>query len=256
MSRVLPILIELLLLAALSWFCIRVESADIEADLAHRSQAVLGYAGLEQVKVETDGQTIILRGNVESEPQRALAVDSVATLWGVTAVSDQLVVRPPETPDQMPGEKAEMADPPPAPPLPTKDRATDASDACSAELEKFTDGPKIGFTLGSDELSPASRPLLKRLAALLERCGDSRLDIIGHTDSIGDAADNLALSKARAEAVAQALASLGIDPARLHARGKGEREPIADNTTEAGREQNRRIEFRLRHDSTADNLSR
>ena len=67
--------------------------------------------------------------------------------------------------------------------------------------------------------------------------------IIGHTDNDGDDAKNLLLSKKRAAAVKVNLVSMGIAASRLTTDGKGESAPIADNTSAAGKAQNRRVEF-------------
>jgi OOP family OmpA-OmpF porin len=72
------------------------------------------------------------------------------------------------------------------------------------------------------------------------------LEISGHTSSEGDAAVNQRLSQERADAVKQWLVDNGVPPERLTTRGAGPDEPIADNKTAAGREKNRRIEFKVR----------
>ncbi len=243
MSKLLLIFIELLLLATLSWYCISVESADVETDLAHRSNAVLGYAGLDRVKAEADGQEIILTGSVESPQQRSLAIDSVASVWGVTRVHDRLGIEPAESspPDlakAQPQQKTAASA--------TEPGQNSAGEQCGDTLQRLAGAKKLRFALGSDELTPDSLPLLDEIAALLKRCDGFDLEITGHTDSVGKADDNLALSEARARSVARRLEKLGIPPDRLHASGKGESEPIADNATAEGRERNRRIDFQLR----------
>jgi outer membrane protein OmpA-like peptidoglycan-associated protein len=65
--------------------------------------------------------------------------------------------------------------------------------------------------------------------------------IEGHTDSLGTDAYNLGLSERRAKSVYDYLVSRGVSPGRLQSLGKGESQPIADNSTEAGRQQNRRV---------------
>ena len=68
---------------------------------------------------------------------------------------------------------------------------------------------------------------------------------IGHTDSVGSAAYNQKLSLKRAEAVKAYIISKGIEPNRVYTEGKGEKQPIADNKTKAGRSKNRRVEIEV-----------
>ncbi len=72
-----------------------------------------------------------------------------------------------------------------------------------------------------------------------------KIQINGHTDNVGKPADNLSLSDNRAKAVVQYLTSKGIEPARLSSQGFGATQPVADNTTEEGRAQNRRTELKV-----------
>ena len=72
---------------------------------------------------------------------------------------------------------------------------------------------------------------------------DLRLDVEGHTDSVGDDAYNQRLSERRAEAVAQRLAAQGVPAANITSKGFGETSPVASNDTAAGRQQNRRVEL-------------
>ena len=103
---------------------------------------------------------------------------------------------------------------------------------------------QVRFLPGTAGLDPASLPLIGELATVLRATPAVRkIRIEAHTDSDGEEADNLRLSAARAEAVAEALADLGVDPGRLDARGFGEMYPLDTNQTEAGRARNRRVEF-------------
>mgnify|MGYP006268057041 CR=1 FL=1 len=103
----------------------------------------------------------------------------------------------------------------------------------------------VFFDSGSAALRPESIPELDRLKAFMEDNPERGIIINGHTDNVGEAADNLALSEARAKAVRDYLASYGINPIRLGYKGYGESRPIAPNDTPAGRALNRRTEFEV-----------
>jgi outer membrane protein OmpA-like peptidoglycan-associated protein len=101
----------------------------------------------------------------------------------------------------------------------------------------------IFFDTGKAALRPESAPTLKAIAAALSQHPDLRIRIEGHTDNIGDAAANLALSEARARAVKEALVrahSVAAD--RIETAGLGDTNPAADNATAEGRSSNRRVE--------------
>jgi OOP family OmpA-OmpF porin len=100
------------------------------------------------------------------------------------------------------------------------------------------------FDTDSDRLQPDSAPVIKSIAAGLQKNPNLKLCIEGHTDSTGNAARNLDLSKRRAEAVRTVLvAQFGVDAARLTTDGLGASKPIDSNDTPQGRAQNRRVEF-------------
>ena len=101
------------------------------------------------------------------------------------------------------------------------------------------------FGTGSSELLPASNSEILILTGLLLDNPDIRIEIIGHTDNVGDVDTNLRLSQDRAIAVKNALIEKGINPQRIEATGKGENLPVASNDTPEGRAQNRRTEFRI-----------
>ncbi len=102
---------------------------------------------------------------------------------------------------------------------------------------------KILFQSGSDVLTGASLESIEKIAALFEQYPDIDIEINGHTDSSGNSRTNLRLSQLRANAVRDYLVQQGITPERLTAYGFGDGVPIADNSTSAGRQLNRRIEF-------------
>lgn len=118
-------------------------------------------------------------------------------------------------------------------------------DDAPAELKRFSGVIRgIQFAYDSAEIQAASKPLLDDAAKVLKQYTELNLEIAGHTDSQGDRDHNLDLSRRRAESVKAYLVSKGVDAARLKTRGAGANEPIADNKTDAGRQQNRRIEFK------------
>ena len=102
----------------------------------------------------------------------------------------------------------------------------------------------ILFDVNSDKIKPESYGVMKDIANVLTENSSVKVKIIGHTDSDGSDADNLALSKKRAESVKASLAKdFGIDAARLETDGKGESQPVDKNTTAEGKANNRRVEF-------------
>lgn len=102
----------------------------------------------------------------------------------------------------------------------------------------------ITFDINSDRIKPESFAVLKDIASTLTENPSVNVRIIGHTDSDGDDASNLALSKKRAASVKAALAGeFGIAPVRLETDGKGETQPAAPNNTPEGKANNRRVEF-------------
>jgi len=103
----------------------------------------------------------------------------------------------------------------------------------------------VNFETGKADLKPESFPVLDELVTYLTRKEDERIEIGGHTDNVGKPAANLALSMARAKSVMNYVISKGIDPNRLTAKGYGMTQPIAENTTAAGRAQNRRTEVTI-----------
>jgi outer membrane protein OmpA-like peptidoglycan-associated protein len=103
----------------------------------------------------------------------------------------------------------------------------------------------IYFQQGKSVVRPASKPTLQRAVKVLQDHQSVSFEISGHTSSEGDPDFNNKLSQDRADAVKQWIVDQGIDPKRLRTRGAGSTEPIADNKSAAGREKNRRIEFKV-----------
>ena len=102
----------------------------------------------------------------------------------------------------------------------------------------------ILFDVASDKIKPQSAGVLKEIASVLKENTSVKVRIVGHTDSDGDDARNIDLSKRRAAAVKAALEKEhGIDAARMQTDGLGETKPVGTNTTKEGKSQNRRVEF-------------
>ena len=104
----------------------------------------------------------------------------------------------------------------------------------------------ISFDINSAAIKPNMRSVLDPFANSLRDDPNARLTIIGHTDSTGSDAINNPLSIDRAQSVRDYLAARGVSPSRVEVAGRGSREPVADNSSEAGRARNRRVEIYLR----------
>jgi outer membrane protein OmpA-like peptidoglycan-associated protein len=120
-----------------------------------------------------------------------------------------------------------------------------------ATVERVGEGIHVTFESGllfdfdSDVVKPTARDNLRNLASSLDKYPGSDLLIAGHTDNVGSDDYNQALSQRRAESAARYLESQGVASSRLRTRGLGETEPKADNATEAGRSENRRVELAI-----------
>lgn len=102
---------------------------------------------------------------------------------------------------------------------------------------------RIEFASGSAALTTASTERLDTIATILRAYPRANVTVGGHADATGKEPANLALSEARADAVAARLTADGVSSDRVHAKGYGSQKPMADNSTEAGRAQNRRVEL-------------
>ena len=108
----------------------------------------------------------------------------------------------------------------------------------------FTLGDVL-FETGQSTLSPGAQQRLAPLADYLRQNPERQIIVEGHTDAVGSERTNAELSQRRAEAVRDFLASRGVEPSRLIARGMGEGYPVASNDNSSGRLQNRRVEVTL-----------
>ncbi len=126
-----------------------------------------------------------------------------------------------------------------------------AQELDGVEIQRVEEGIAISFDSGilfdfdSSALRPEARENLRKLAEIMGQDNDTNLLVVGHTDWVGDENYNLRLSERRARSAADYLVNQGIQRNRIDIEGKGEYEPIADNETEAGRQQNRRVEVAI-----------
>lgn len=116
-------------------------------------------------------------------------------------------------------------------------------DADGAAALKVTFDSGILFAFNKSVLSDESKQLLDRLVDGIADMPDSRIRVYGHTDIVGSAEVNQAVSTQRANEVAKYLQEKGIAPERIHAAGMSFTQPIADNSTDEGRAKNRRVEI-------------
>ncbi|MGB1563890.1 MAG: OmpA family protein [Sinimarinibacterium flocculans] len=103
----------------------------------------------------------------------------------------------------------------------------------------------VNFEFDSDRLTPEARLILNDVAGTLKAYPSVNVDVEGHTDWIGTEAYNLGLSERRANAVKRYLVDQGVPAGRMHPVGYGESQPVADNETEDGRGENRRVELKV-----------
>jgi outer membrane protein OmpA-like peptidoglycan-associated protein len=118
----------------------------------------------------------------------------------------------------------------------------------------FPDG--LLFAFNSDQITTTARDNLRTFAASLTKYPKTRTLIVGHTDSQGSAEYNMGLSDRRALSAANFITAEGIDRARISTAGRGETEPIATNDSDAGRQQNRRVEIAIYSDAANGDESR
>ncbi|MBS0580134.1 MAG: OmpA family protein [Proteobacteria bacterium] len=215
----------------------------IQATVQHEIHQQLIVAGSGWASVAVHGQAVTLGGIAPSAAAGAAALQLARTAgcptWlgartCATSVTAAFTIEEPAPPP--------AAAPAAAPVHGEAPPAHLTRQGCDQSLAAILAGEQIVFASGSAKIDPRSSTVLDQLAHQVRACPGA-IRIEGYTDTVGRGRVNQHLSEARAAAVRQALISRGISPKRLSAKGYGARRAIADNGTEAGRAQNRRIEL-------------
>jgi outer membrane protein OmpA-like peptidoglycan-associated protein len=147
-----------------------------------------------------------------------------------TVVSGTTTPPPPPPPPPAP-KPAPPPPPPPPPPAPKVERTIILDD--------------VLFEFDESTIKPQAAEILDRLVAFMNENPSSKVNLSGHTDSIGTEAYNLKLSDRRWMSVRDYVVKKGVDSSRVSGQGFGESKPIADNETAAGRAKNRRVEIKV-----------
>jgi OmpA-OmpF porin, OOP family len=188
------------------------------ADLANLVKVAAAVQG--DVSVNFDGETITLTGQVADDATRATAETEATAAVPGAVVENQLRV------GTVPPHQANCR-------------------VAQSKIIQILAGNKITFQPETADLTPASRETIAKVAAVLNACSGVRIEVAGHTDTQGNPAASLPLSQRRAGAVKVELVRLGVFANRIRAVGFGESQPIANNTTVAGRTANRRVEIKV-----------
>ena len=111
------------------------------------------------------------------------------------------------------------------------------------DVVRITMTSQTAFETNSAYIKPGFHSTMDKVAEVVVRYGKTTLTVVGHTDDVGSNAYNQSLSERRALSVAQYLESKRVDAMRLATAGKGETQPRSSNSTETGRQENRRVEI-------------
>jgi outer membrane protein OmpA-like peptidoglycan-associated protein len=228
----------------------------MESSVRQQVTAKLSQEGFDWIKVLVSGQQVFLSGSPPSLADGPKAIQSAfgaqCPTWagartcaisvvGAFAPAMPAVASASAT---LAAPSATLPTPPPAaaPAASVAAAATPSANTCARQLNELLARSRIEFASGQASITPAGAAVLDRLADAVKACpGALRLE--GHTDNVGDAERNRALSQARADAVKTALVQRGVESSRLATLGLGADRPRADNATAEGRAENRRIEI-------------
>jgi outer membrane protein OmpA-like peptidoglycan-associated protein len=250
----------------------------VERDVRQKVLRTLDQKGLNDVRAKVDGQTVTLTA-MDNDPasvgklaqaKTALAgienpSSNPGTQWLTGAVTQVHVGDVPQT---VPASAPKIATPAvPAvasAPVVAGERATtidsvadrpsvagldmpissNAAQGCEERILKTMGDRKLSYTFGTYQLAPESNAVLDDVYKVMASCpAGVKVTVAGYTDNAGDATANQLISKARAQAAADALVARGFDAGRVDSKGFGAASPVADNSTPDGRAANRRVVF-------------
>lgn len=218
---------------ALSYTTAYWKKESIELELTQKVRKALSDAGLPLVKVDFDGRAASLSGLVNETAIQANIEATVNQVSGVRTLSSQIKTQPLST---------ALTPPPPATfkeglYIPPNDHP----------LEKYNLST-VQFVHAKADLMPESLPALDRLAMLLKQNPQIQIELSVHTDNQGTVLGQMAVTQVRAQALRTYLLEQGVQDNQLSSVGYGATRPVAPNTGEAGRAQNRRVQLTVLKD--------
>lgn len=184
--------------------------------------------------IDINGRDLTVIGQAPTVEAGQAAVHAVSAKWGVRLVTAGFTVA--SAPIEPAGVGAALK---------VNSPLIDDAAECQNMMDRILSTGGFQFETGKAALADDAGSILDALSAALLQCASFQVRIEGHTDAIGDADANLTLSKVRAEAIVAYLTAKGVPASQISAAGFGSAAPIASNDTDAGRAQNRRIEFRV-----------
>ncbi len=205
--------------------------AAVDDQLAYAGGAPDGYVGAATAAMQAVSR--LASGHAEITDGKVLISGGAYT---EAAESDILAGVRDTTPEGFTPESAIVVRQPDQPATPAR---------CRELLQAALQAGRIEFEGDKSDIADQSQGILDRVAAILQRCPDTNVEIAAHTDSDGSTGRNKTVSEDRATAIVEFLVSGGVKRERLSGIGYGETKPIAENSTSAGKAQNRRIEFTM-----------
>ncbi len=268
MRKLLLLLIGLILLTLLLFFCFNSKVEGIKKELVSDAQTAYKNKNMNWADVEIKGdkfastRVLVLNGTAPSEELKTKAGLIAANISGVEGVDNNLVVQkasPQVVEHTVESEILEVKEAEKKPKIEVvevkiPEKSLESSSAlleqnaqnCNKKFVAIMSKYSINFEYNSASIKKSSYSLLDSIVDVTKECPKAQLSVEGHTDWDGSKKYNKILSSKRANAVKIYLISKGISSDRLESIGYGESKPIADNKTFEGKNKNRRIEFKIK----------